>query len=599
ERPFLAPAADGWALVFTDYDVLRAATVSAAGVVEVSAGELGPAAGSTEIYLTALEAVADGYVLLGNGYNEGGWRGRHLDQTLAPTADWVSLSDEGSSAAAAWGAGALLAAFASAADDNAPQIQRLDGNVAVLDDEPTTLSFKPIEQKAPLVARGADAWLVLWHETDFKTSSIRWQLLDDAGAPLSPEPTDLFVGAPGYAQTLALAGSGCGWLVVWEDDAGRLLATRLDSSGAVLDDEPLELDESGGGNGVDATFDGTHWVIAWVGQDNYNQGEATILRVSTEGEFVDGGPIVVSGDSVVGFAGVQVEADDEGYAVSWQADNGGVFLSRVDRSGTPLAGAPQALLAAGAPVGTQKVDYLGGNGWLVWERNEIEHNLNFLQLASGQSSQILGNLGYQGWDVIAMRERALVTMVGDDPSLLSFWLGGSTDPAVLVLELILSGALISSPRLAVQSGLEGLVAFESYERTGVVASTRIKTATLTRSPDGAVDPDDTVDLALGCSPTSEGGSEGDGNGGDSNGNAGEQGTGNANGAGETGAGGEAEGGLGGADGAAPGSSRDKDRYSSCGCRTVGQSSHSPWLLLAFVAAALARRRGRAITASPR
>ncbi len=608
--PLVAPAADGWGLVFTQEDVLHAATVSAAGVVDIKAGDLG----GYPISASVLEPTADGYALLGNGNNALALMGRFLNPALEPTSEWLKFNDYGGFLAADWGDDALLVTWGSTIGEQilTPRANRFGADGLVLDDEPLYPAIAPINQTGPLVARGSKASLVVWHETrPGMPTAIYGQLLDDAAAPVLVEPMTVVAENSSYATGLALAASPCGWLTVWFDsESPQLRAKRIDNAGVPLDDEPIDLGPYGGG-AVEAIFDGTRWVVGYVGWDYTTQtGTAAITRISAEGELVDGGPIVVSGDVDVEVASVQVEADEEGYLVSWHPPDGGIVMGRVDPSGIVVAGEPSTLLAASTTTISHTVDYRGGDGWLVWLHSSMEQGYyaGFQNLGADLPPETFDDPF--GFDLGIMRNRARFAYTGEqDPSRLSFWLASKDTPLEHKLDLDFPGALLSSHRLAVRSGLSALVAFQSHERFGGAESSRIKAMPLTRTTAPVVDALDAHNLLGACAPVAgggDGGSAGDagtsdagaGGRGASNTGGGDAGAGDARGGDESASGGAStpsgdEGGVGEVGGAATDTSGDRDRFSKgCGCRTIGQSSHAPWLLMALIATGFVRRRRR-------
>lgn len=636
--PGIAPAADGWALIWNEYPYFeRAGTVSEAGVLSVLKGDLGLDQG----YATTLQPMPGGYALF--GYKPP-WTTylRFLDAKLAPKTDWKALDASRGFGGAAWGKDSMLAQLYFIEPGTGRYVttlaSRFDATGALLDAEPFPVALQPVDQSHSLVARGSDSWLTVWQEwrTDQNEQWIRSQPLDGAGAPLADSP-HMAVFEKGHSlYAAALAASPCGYLLASVDYATyRLGATRLDPGGTPLDSTSIELGKlSFGSMEVDAAFDGQQWVLAWsVPETDFypygspQKGTASILRLGLDGTLVDASPIAVSAPNAARLTSVHVQHDAQGYVVSWHPLDGGVAMARVSSAGVVSPDPPQLLLKAEQPTVSHQLDYREGKGWLFWVQNDYIRDLGFENLLTGAPTQHLST----SWDVglVTLRDRALAAYVPyNDDWAVSLQLQGADGPLAPALDLH-PGTRPFNPHLAAQSGEKALMTYETPERFGNgPLSWRIKAVPLQRKISGVVDPADTMDLLKHCGAPVDAGSGGEGGeagagaiaggvsgaGGDAAESPGASGTtatggdpgseepagaggskagspsagGKTSSAGTTSQAGTAS--LGGAVDEGEGSAASRNAR-GCGCRAAGSasSSGSPWLL-ALVAAKILRRK---------
>lgn len=191
-----------------------------------------------------------------------------------------------------------------------------------------------------------------------------------AQAPPTFLPGDDFVGpAAGNQMAPALAPGNTTILAVWADSRSSpvgigqqsgldIWAARLDANGALIDATPFPVNMAGGDQkSPRVAWNGTHWLVAWVGQlptPGYFADGLLAARVAADGTLLDSTPIVLRADLGSGTFG-DVASDGSGWAVfstAWSGANSQVVGQRISAAGVLLDATPKVLATPGQSPNT-------------------------------------------------------------------------------------------------------------------------------------------------------------------------------------------------------------------------------------------------------
>lgn len=183
-------------------------------------------------------------------------------------------------------------------------------------------------------------------------------------------PGDDLVGpAAGNQMAPALALGNDSILAVWADSRGSpvltgalsgldIWAARLDANGALIDATPFPVNMAGGDQrSPRVAWNGTHWLVAWVGQlptPGYYTDGLLAARVAADGTLLDSTPIVLRADLGSGTFG-DVASDGNGWAVfstAWSGANSQVVGQRVSAAGVLLDATPKVVATPGQSPNT-------------------------------------------------------------------------------------------------------------------------------------------------------------------------------------------------------------------------------------------------------
>ncbi len=423
--PSIAPSPGGWVVTWLEKSYPSAAETLRA--VQIDPVEGVTAAKSVmdglRDYRAKVAATSKGFVVVGYDYDMLDRQYvyvRFLNSDLTPATGKLQYVGEPLFLEAgdfiSWGGQSLLVSWS---DDGYVQkhestfAKRLSACGKVLDEQPIVVATKLSDQFHPSAARGPGAWLETWEDNRAEANAysdeawgIYAQLLTDAGEPLTQRPLHLPTYS-GEARNPEVAGSPCGWFIVWSQGGYSLLGARVTPDGKLIDSMPLTLGKAE--YGAHLKFDGAYWVVAWADFYSQNHGTPTILRLNASGQPVDAGPITVWDVNDARAGSVDVDLDSSGYAVSWVSSSGGVLMRHVDLSGVPVEAQPVELVAGDISVGTAAVECRDGDGWMFWSS---DNGATFRSLGGAGPDQGVGS-GYS-FDVTAVGQQALA--VWQDPA---------------------------------------------------------------------------------------------------------------------------------------------------------------------------------------
>lgn len=202
-------------------------------------------------------------------------------------------------------------------------------------------------------------------------------------------PGDDLVGpAAGNQMAPALALGNDSILAVWADSRGSpvftgqlsgldIWAARLDANGALIDVTPFPVNMAGGDQkSPRVAWNGTHWLVAWVGQlptPGYFADGLLAARVAPDGTLLDTTPIVLRADLGSGTFG-DVASDGNGWAVfstAWSGANSQVVGQRISAAGVLLDATPKVLATPGQSPNTPfglTAAWAGNRYLLAWSQ---------------------------------------------------------------------------------------------------------------------------------------------------------------------------------------------------------------------------------------
>ena len=165
-----------------------------------------------------------------------------------------------------------------------------------------TISSAAPAQTLPSLASGANEFLAVYVSESDDVQRIMARRLDNTGAPMDPEPIEIAAGT--YVTNPAAAWNGSVYLIVWDEfyycvggdwpPCGSFIeAVRMLPDGTVIDDEPIRVLEAEHG---DVAALGDNFLV--VGRDNYifHEHEVVPLAMRVDGvtgELLDSEPLVV------------------------------------------------------------------------------------------------------------------------------------------------------------------------------------------------------------------------------------------------------------------------------------------------------------------
>jgi hypothetical protein len=242
-----------------------------------------------------------------------------------------------------WGAGNFFAVWEDFRNQDFDIYgARIDSGGNVLDGLGIPLWVDPAtDQRRPAVASDGENYLVLWqHMLDSTEANYRVEALrvSSEGLPIDQEPILLSEGDKGSYPDVAFGGSK--YLAVWLDaNFWDIHGILVESDGTV---GPIIGVRITGGlqEHPSVASDGSDFLVVW--QDcgtHWPHADIVATRVSSAGEIMDPGGIIISMDADVAEQLPSVIFDGVNYVVSWKritGASGGLYASRVTPQGVVL-----------------------------------------------------------------------------------------------------------------------------------------------------------------------------------------------------------------------------------------------------------------------
>lgn len=223
------------------------------------------------------------------------------------------------------------------------------------------------------VACGAAGCMLTWPQGAISSKDIRAARLDRTGAPLDGGGAEVSRAANRQIHP-AIAGSGAGYLLAWQDGrpGAPILGMRLSSTGAALDPAALPISANHALAKTEPvlayqTAAPAGYLAAWI--DGRDGGGIYAARVNPAGAVLDPMGIRVAG--VAGHVTSPALACGGGVClVVWQQQGGGyydIFGARVSPSGAALDPTPIGIARAPLYQLRPRVAWSGGHFLAVWE----------------------------------------------------------------------------------------------------------------------------------------------------------------------------------------------------------------------------------------
>lgn len=224
--------------------------------------------------------------------------------------------------------------------------------------------------RSPAAGFDGHNYLVVW------TESERYGAPEVVGVRMTPDGTVLDGARIPIVtgQTPTVAFDGTNYLVVaWEYwyPTGRLVATRVTPSGAVLDATPIVLSSSLDHDQTAVAFNGTNYLVAWVRSEEAGRITIRATRVTRDGAVLDPGGLVIAGLAQWSTQHT-VASDGAGYLVAWEDQRFGccsIFGTRVGAAGNVLDPAGIAIATHGREQLRPASGFDGTNYLVAWEDN--------------------------------------------------------------------------------------------------------------------------------------------------------------------------------------------------------------------------------------
>ncbi|APR87183.1 Flagellar hook-length control protein FliK [Minicystis rosea] len=302
-------------------------------------------------------------------------------------------------------------------------------------------------------------------------------------------------------QTIPAVGfDGTNYLVAWHDTrvgAGRLMATRVSSAGAVLDSTGIAVAAKAyvevGTNRPAIGFDGTNYLIAWA---NSSYGYLRSVRVSTSGAVVDSTPLTLAGTYVSSTPSVAFDGTNYLVVGATSTTVGGI---RVSKAGALVGNAITISNATGNQT-APAVAFDGTNYFVVWQDNRGGFNYDIYGTRVSTAGTVVDGAGTGIAISTAANDQLAPTIAFDGTNYLVAWsdgrwgtpdiYGARVSPAGLVLDT--SGIGISSmtadaqtvPRVAFDGTNHVVVWADARAGGSDVYAARVSPAGVVADPNG-------------------------------------------------------------------------------------------------------------------
>jgi hypothetical protein len=247
---------------------------------------------------------------------------------------------------------------------------RLAPDGSLLDSAPRRLCPSSGNRYLPAVAAAESCALIAW--IDESLDGVGGARVTQSGVILDSAAIRIMTGR-GNPDLVSAAGSGEGWLAVWEewgDSACDVRGARVNLAGVVLDTTPILIfgqNESQLEARVAAGDSG--WLVVW-NDERFNPRRIYACRVTRSGGVLDSTGIRVTLDSSQRYA-PQVASSDDGYLVVWEdrlqpSAPHDVCGVRLDRNGVVLDSQPILISSGIASCRNPSVTFDGNDYIVAW-----------------------------------------------------------------------------------------------------------------------------------------------------------------------------------------------------------------------------------------
>jgi|GEM_PF-7103700 len=317
-----------------------------------------------------------------------------MTRQLSSTKGGGPLSENGDDfqTAVAYGKDYLIVwSVVGASGDSDIFAARVSPSGSLLDAAPhTPVATTSAEERHPAVASDGTDFLLVW-EIDVPSGGPGSQLtkyarIDASGTLLDPGGIVLDGTVRGSPDVHF---GGNHYLAAWTSSTGTLLARRIAAAGAMLDAAPIivAVDPSGALDDPVVASNGTDFLIAWIKGDNLTGAGVGAARIDASGNVLDNPPLdLLSLLTPYADIAVNVASNGTDYYAAWSnGDTGG------DLEGARITAAgalePKTILSRRANTQENAVIRADGSEYFVSWRDDGEStsNIGIQRLASDGS----------------------------------------------------------------------------------------------------------------------------------------------------------------------------------------------------------------------
>lgn len=335
---------------------------------------------------------------------------------------------------------------------------RVSKSGTVIDSSSIAICTVDRSQGWPSVAFDGTNYLVVWHDWRI---GVRYDLyatrVDTSGAVLDSSGVPISA-ASGWQHTPSVAFGGANYLVVWEDSRGGdgfdIYCARVDTSVVVLDSSGVPIctavDDQ---RDPSVAFDGTNFLVVWEDRRDGFDYEIFGARIDTSGTVLDSSAIRICA-AFDDQWNPSVAFDGTNYLVIWQDGRSGVdphiWGARVDTSGTVLDF--MTISAAPDGQGCPSLAFDGDNYLAVWQNYRSGTDYEIYGARIDTSGAVLDSSG------ICIRSGAfmpaLPCVTFGDSTYMVVWneWGIGTDDDIYGARLARSGEVLDSTGVAISTG---------------------------------------------------------------------------------------------------------------------------------------------------
>jgi hypothetical protein len=246
---------------------------------------------------------------------------------------------------------------------------RVGADGAVLDGSGFSISTAAGNQGGAVSAHDGTNWLVAWSDPRNTLGEVYSSRVGNDGSVTDPSGVAL----PGVADASspALSYDGTNWVLAWmgyPDDIYQSYAARLDSTLTALDAGTLLSVGPNTQAAPAASFDGTNWLVVWA-DSRSGDGDIYGARYASDGTLLDDPAIAIGQDA--NFEGMPaVDHDGVNWLVAWSKYSAGSYDlvgARVDATGTVLDLTPLEISSAAGLQQTPSISHDADNWLVVWD----------------------------------------------------------------------------------------------------------------------------------------------------------------------------------------------------------------------------------------
>jgi hypothetical protein len=269
----------------------------------------------------------------------------------------------------------------------------------VLDPAGIAICIDPGGQSLPTVAFDGSEWLVAWQDVRDGEPDIYGARVGTDGTVL--DPLGMAIASEAGDQTyVAAASNGAAFLVVWDDkrsgSSRDVYGSRVGADGTVLDPGGILMSAAAGDQQYAAvTFDGASYFVVWNDLRNVSTWDLYATRVDSSGAVLDpaGIPVSVYPNQE---ASPTVAANGENFLVAWHDSRNGqkdVYAARVAADGTVLDTNAFPVSTSATYQAYPAVTFDGSDYLAVWQEWRVSSAFDIFGVRLAEDGTVLDTLG--------------------------------------------------------------------------------------------------------------------------------------------------------------------------------------------------------------